>query len=56
VTATDLYAFQASVLDRADLPRYPQLVALAPVFSKRIDSRNSRKLIKSLMTEYRRLK
>jgi len=56
VTATDLYAFQASVLDRADLPRYPQLVALAPVFSKRIDSRNSRKLIKPLMTEYRRLK
>ena len=56
VTATDLYAFQASVLDRADLPRYPQLVALAPVFSKRIDSRNSRKLIKPLMSEYRRLK
>jgi hypothetical protein len=56
VTATDLYAFQASVLDRADLARYPQLVALAPVFSKRIDSRNSRKMIKPLMSEYRRLK
>ncbi len=56
VTATDLYAFQASVMDRAGRPRYEQLVALAPVFRKRIDSRNSRKLIKPLMTEYRRLK